>query len=126
MKYKIVSAINPLNLTEEVNSFIKKGWEPQGGLTMVPSQGATTYIQAMVFLTPDNNENSKYFQVLAKKVGFSQFGNGTLSEQIALDKFSNFILQDFKDLLLNNSKSNQLNISVSDMIALIDKHFGVK
>lgn len=52
MQYRIVEGSNKEEISAEVNEYLDKGWELQGGLSVafVPHEsGSLWYIQAMVF-----------------------------------------------------------------------------
>ncbi|GAA0748621.1 hypothetical protein [Gaetbulibacter jejuensis] len=49
MEYKILSFISEFDLVEAVNSDIKKGWLPQGGVSHARTHGISNYyMQAMI------------------------------------------------------------------------------
>lgn len=49
MEYRVVSGGTAETLSFEVNAAIQKGWEPSGGLVVVPTgEGFCAFYQAMV------------------------------------------------------------------------------
>lgn len=46
--YKIIDETEDIRLEEKVNKFIKKGWIPQGGISVDSAPGGVWYYQAMV------------------------------------------------------------------------------
>jgi hypothetical protein len=48
MKYFLVTHWRPVDLVQEVQELLDKGWKPQGGIAIsVAPSGSTTYAQAM-------------------------------------------------------------------------------
>jgi hypothetical protein len=48
MEYKILDSNEFYKLEQMVNSYINKGWIPQGGVTLTKDQGYSVYAQAMI------------------------------------------------------------------------------
>lgn len=49
MEYRVVSGDTVETLSFEVNAAIQKGWEPNGGVAVVPTgEGFCTFYQAMI------------------------------------------------------------------------------
>lgn len=48
MKYQIIQSNSIYSLAEQVQYFIKQGWEPQGGISVDPSHTPSWLFQAMI------------------------------------------------------------------------------